>query len=607
MIALMSRRKNKNSPQKAALQKAVESSRAKTDVPHSASVAVALICALVLFQGGFYPGANCMLGLLAGIGYLVLHLLRKQTPALPPFSLALAAIALLYLMSALVHGPAACMLQEATKWFALAGLSLWCTFDNGQQKRQTLDSFAIAGTVLAGLGILMFVGVVPLEGAVNAGRLMFTFQYANAAGLLFAVVALLALASERRELRWVSVVPLVALVLTQSVGALIVCACGVAALAMRAWRQGVVQTKALAAGVGVALVACVAFAILAHDRVAQAGQTFVERIIQIADAVSLLPAHAVLGIGPEQWQHAFPYVQSARYYAADVHCSYVQLALDAGVLAAAVLVAALAWSLWRLAKTGDAVSCIALAMVALHMVFDFDARFSAIVLLAALLAACPRAEELPSHNKTVGESPDAQLAPNRAFAHVGPVACWVLAACALAASAWGLSLDMRMGAVQNAAALLDADRTVSLAKDDALLSNDPVVATRVAEALYATGDFASVITETDSVAERFRALRQNEAATSSQNWPPSAPLLYRAAALYHEGDQDASLELIAELLDAQPFSGDLYEAMRQFIVEEGAPQRFVDAYNTAVSRSNDLAATGRASWLVAQEMHDAIE
>lgn len=550
-----------------------------------------------------------MLGLLAGIGYLVLHLLRKQTPALPPFSLALAVIALLYLISAFVHGPAACMLEEATKWFALAGLSLWCTFDNGQQKRQTLDSFAIAGAVLAGLGILMFVGVLPVEGAVNAGRLMFTFQYANAAGLLFAIAALLALSSERRELRWASVVPLLALVLTQSVGALAVCALGVAMLAVRARLQASLQTRVLAVGAGVALAACVALAVVARDRIAQASQTFIERIIQMADAASLIPSHVVLGIGPEQWQHAFPYVQTARYYAADVHCSYLQLALDAGLLAALVFAAALAWSLWCLAKAGDAVSCIALAMAAVHMIFDFDVRFAALVLLVALLAALPRGGEAAAARRDgAADSLVTAQGPSglpRVLAPIAPVACWVLAGCAVVASLAGAALDMRVGAVNEAAARLDASSVVSLVQKDALLSADPAMAGLVAQALYATGDSAAVLAATDGAAEGLHAMRQ-DGAFQAQVWPSSVALLYRAAALYHEGDQDASAELFANLLDAQPYNTDLYDAVRQFIVDESLPQRFVDMFNAAVLRSNSLATSGRASWLAEQELLEGI-
>lgn len=225
--------------------------------------------------------------------------------------------------------------------------------------------------------------IVALED--DPGRLAFPLQYPNASGALFAAGALLACASEDRRLRSLAVAPFYALFLTQSGGALLACAlattvfifprlrprvegCETSALisvfgvllALIAdahltppagiavaifsmaviWRFGTPWSsffsghwRFVAMGGALALVVPVA-ALPLQDRIAEASQTLIERLIQMSDGLALLSANPLLGIGPNQWQFVCQEIQSAQYQANVIHCSYIGLALDGGVPAA---------------------------------------------------------------------------------------------------------------------------------------------------------------------------------------------------------------------------------------------------------------------------------
>ena len=468
--------------------------------------AVAVLCALVVFQGGYYAGAVCVIGMVGLLAYIVCMALRKAMLAFPLSTAFLLVIAALLLVSALAHGATVTMLLEAAAWFALAGVSLWCVFESERDKRRMLDMLVVAGAVLSFAGIAMFVGVLPVEGSANAGRLMFTFQYANAAGLFFAVIAVLGLCSTNHRLRFAAALPIVALMLTQSVGAIVVFVFALAVLGIRSVRRGEIGAKPVIATAAIAIAACVAVVVVMPGRIVQASQTFIERVIQMSDGLGLLASNAALGIGPDQWQFAYPAIQTAQYRAADVHCSYLQMALDAGIVAALVLVAMLVWGAIRLFRQGDFACGLGVVMVAAHALFDFDFQFGALVFLAALLMAgrIPVAEE--------GKS--SRMAHGAAFAGKAATAlCWIVAFCTLAASCAGVYLDTRAGAVQNASAQGDAKAVASLLDSSTLLGNDPDMQLYLSSALLESADYEGVIAATAApLAVRHRPVRSCPAA-----------------------------------------------------------------------------------------------
>lgn len=536
-------------------------------------VAVALVCALVLFQGGYYAGATCVIGFVGVTAYVVFAIVRKERRVCPWPVLALFAVALLYLISSFVHSATITMLQETATWFAAAGMSLWCVQSTSADKRAALDALAGAGIVLAVVGIAMFAGIVPVEGSVNAGRLMFTFQYANTAGLFFAVIAVLCLCSNNRWYRLAAIVPTVALLLTKSVGAIAVFIIAAIIVAVRWVRENHPKPAIVAGGALAVLAACVAAAVLFHDRVSQAAQTFIERGIQVLDAGSLLATAPFAGIGPDQWQFAYTSAQTAQYQAANVHCSYMQVALDAGIAAALVLLAMAVFGMWRLARSGEFAAALCMGMVAVHALVDFDFQFSAIVVLAALLVAGPLDD--------IG----ADAPPASRFAVRGnAVLCWVVAACALVASCGAVCLDLRAGALHAASARLDAEATAAIYEAGPFMQGDLAMETLVAGALYQTGDFQATVDFAEGLATQDEGLA-----------------LYDALAQIGLGNDAAACETLSDALHDHPYNVQFYEAVRDCIVDNDLGQSYASMFDEQAARANELSQEGHAAWLSNQE------
>ena len=68
---------------------------------------------------------------------------------------------------------------------------------------------------------LVYVGILPIEGGVTSGRLEFTFQYANATAIWFGVCTLLCLLGTDDRMRAFAALPVAAMLLTQSGGAVL--------------------------------------------------------------------------------------------------------------------------------------------------------------------------------------------------------------------------------------------------------------------------------------------------------------------------------------------------------------------------------------------------
>ena len=541
-------------------------------------VAVALVCALVLFQGGYYAGATCVIGFVGAIAYILFAIIRNERRVCPWPTLALLGTAALYLISSFAHGATLTMLQTTATWFAAAGMSLWCVQETAGDKRRALDVLSSVGVVLAAAGIAMFAGLIPIEGAVNAGRLMFTFQYANTAGLFFAVIAVLCLCGSQRWRRVAAIVPIAALLLTKSVGAIAVFAIAAVVIAVR-WVRENHPKPVLAVGGALAVVAvCAAVVVLFRDRFAQAAQTFIERGIQMLDAGSLLATNPLAGIGPGQWQFAYSAAQTAQYQAADVHCSYLQVALDAGAVAALVLLVMAAFGVWRLVRNGEFAAALGAGMIAVHALVDFDFQFSAIVVLTVLLIATPL-DAQDDEARGVGR-----------FALRGhPALCWVAAACALVASCGAVYLDLQAGALQNASVRHDAEKAVALYDSGVFMQGDVAMETFVASALYQSADFQGTADFVESLASEDEALA-----------------MYHALAQIGLGDDDAARETLSSALYQHPYNVDFYEAVRSCIVDNGLDARYAEAFNEQAGRATELSQAGHASWLSNQKAVEPI-
>lgn len=423
----------------------------------------AVVGALVLAQGGFYAGSVLVAGAVSAGAVAATLVMRRHSSgtsrvkktarvqlreehhvAWRPGYLVAAflLVSCLSFASSLVHGLGEEGLGNAGCWLSLAVFAYLCQGITGSQCAVALDGLGWFIALTGGVGALAAVGVLPPEGTMAAGRLCILFEYSNATGIWFGMGAMVLLASSDKRLNALVPVPLFALLLSESVGSLVVTALAlgvagaffshqkdywrlaclasgwlgatggfgaylaapgagiaavVGAVAALLWvRFGqkereekptlFVAARILAlAAVTVTVAAVAAIVAVEPARWTQAQGTFAERIIQMRDGLALLASDPLLGVGPGRWAELYPAVQTAEYTAAVNHCSYLQIALDAGFLAPVVLVTALGLSAFRCGKEGEPLWAVAVVMLLAHSVFDFDLSFFSLLFMAVLL------------------------------------------------------------------------------------------------------------------------------------------------------------------------------------------------------------------------------
>ncbi len=304
--------------------------------------------ALIVLQGGYYSGATCLVGLLASVaslGFCIFAFVKKRRVDTSIISVCFVLIGLLSLVSAGVNDADLSMVAQCFPWFAIASLGLLCVFDLDRARMQ--KGICVLGIVASAASILMLSNLIDFAGAINAGRLQFTFQYANAAGIC----------SKDRIVIRLAVLPMVSLMTTQSIGSYIVFAVAFVSLfIMRINRDDAFGTVQLVVS---ALLSCVAFGIcmicgieysllcsavvapldwvcidwlarnrsllpnrrivafvfaliavlviaaaiiLIPGRLLQASSTLLERIDQIRDACLLVSQSPLFGLGPDGWE-----------------------------------------------------------------------------------------------------------------------------------------------------------------------------------------------------------------------------------------------------------------------------------------------------------------
>lgn len=587
------------------------------------AIAVVLFLLLCLDSGGFFARGACAIGGAAALATLAISLIgirghkssRLRSGNMAP-CLLVCVVGTLLLISSLAHGATLTGLSEALRWLSVASFVLLATMASEADEHLAHKGIAWSIVLLAIAGDLIAV----LED--DPGRLAFPLQYPNASGALFAAGALLACTSEDRRLRSLAVAPFYALLLTQSGGALLACAlaaaafafprlrprvegCGasalvsvfgatlalvadaclappagiaVAALSIAVvWRFGTPWSsffsgrwRLAATGAALALVVPAA-ALLLQDRIAEASQTLIERLVQMSDGVALLGANPLLGIGPDQWQFAYQEIQSAQYQANVIHCSYIGLALDGGVTAAIAWIAALGLCLrlcWK-ARSGGAFA--AALLLALHEAIDFDTRFTALAVLPFLIA-CSTTTPPKANARSTGS------------ARVALAKC-ALSALLMAGCASGLTLSSRLASFE---AALEGDRPITSHDAQApLCESDLAVQDIYLQSLSRRGDYKSILEWSQA----------HEPGTDAQ-------LLISAESLFRLDNNEKAAQILLDGMEKRPFSRSLYQQAQGLSAVYGITPAEQEAMNDLVARMNDAISTGNAALLDNQKPLD---
>ena len=548
--------------------------------------------------------ATCAAGVVVSLvaGIAALRKARRRQP-IPIAPLLLAGLALSYFASTLTHGATLTTLAETGAWAATAGMAFLAVIQNAQQRAKTLRLIAWFGVVTSVAGVLVCDRLLPVYGGMVEDRLQLTFQYANAAAIWYGACLFLCLLSPDAWLRAFACLPALALLLTQSGGALLVFvvvavvlgigwaragewgklllslahgafAAALFALALvlgkvmqhatalvllpaafgcrafHAHEQDIQSRPDTARICRVLVAALVIFVLVAcavlHDRVGDAFATLVERFYHMRDGVALWLTSPLLGIGPNCWQFRYQDIQSAQYYTTVVHSSYVQALVDAGLLGLGLLVAACAAGTTALLG---------------HSLIDFDLQFGSIALLVAFLL-CGPAGEAPVSQKPAWPN---GLAKGLAAGLASLLVCVPL--CAV-----GFLCDASSTALTAANTTGDHEAFERMYLGSTLTQADPAATSEYLAVLYAEGRYSEVVTEYARLAT-----------------PSDGDAIYDILSNYALRDSLTAGEVLVQKMERQPYNREFFRSARTIIDTYGLNSSLVARYNAAVDRANALA------------------
>lgn len=525
--------------------------------------------------------ATCACGVVAsivgGICWCRKPLRGRGVPVVP---VVLVGLATTYLISAAVNGLSLTTLAETGAWAGCAGLAFVAAAQDRPTHERWLRNLGWVGIATSVIAMLVYAHIIAIPGGITAGRLEFTFQYANATGAWFGSIAFLCLLAPDERLHSFAALPVAAMLLTESAGILIVFAAvalvvGIPLAQKSAWggvrpplTQGVLAialyacvrvlaTPIAALPVAVVLgvcyrlsqgwspslarfsdkqvslallliivVATIVAMLLMPERMSTAVASLVERGYHLRDGFALWFTSPLLGVGPDNWQYLYPYIQSAPYATTVVHSSFAQTFVDAGLLGGVCLVAACALGIRAIAKNAEATGdwqqpkLWMTAFLMAHALIDFDLQFGALAFLLVYLLAYPGGKELRIAQKPTG----------------------------LAAGVASLALCLPLAAMGLLCAFTQT--TLSASNDNGNY--------QMTRQLFAQSPFASIDVGAQSayVAACYELKDYDEVVRAYQMLaaPSDQSATYAALAYYQKHDAAHATEVIIEHLEAQPYN-----------------------------------------------------
>ena len=345
-------------------------------------------------------------------------------------------------------------------------------------------------------------------------------------------------------------------------------------------RAAIALACCVVAGVIAVLVLC---ATLFSSRLQEATGTFMERVVQMHDALVLWGQNLLLGIGPDRWQFELYYVQSATYSVARVHNGYLQLALDAGLVGFLALLAGLAVLLVLAVRRAHAARgdealwegrfavLVAAGTLLLHAVIDFDFSFGAVLVLLALLLSSP----FGGAGEDVGvEDAGAPVGRGQAVAPTRTGAIALLVACVLVLLLVELSLwaTLTRTSIVRSAQEGDVAAAAEVTRASAFALLDQELVAEVAQAYADAGAWQEAV---DLVAASGGVRGAQQACTV-------------AVCQYALGDAQAAEEVLIAELEAEPRNRKLFKQVKALFEEQGLSDANATAYHAAVAAANEL-------------------
>ena len=340
---------------------------------------------------------------------------------------------------------------------------------------------------------------------------------------------------------------------------------------------------ALTAAFVIAAAALVALGLAVFgSRVATDVANITERFEMMKDAAALWMQSPLLGIGPDQFQYHYHYVQTTPYFSERVHCFYLQLACDAGLVGLAAFLCGIGSLLVRLAgrlrrcaaSRYDAefdrqLSLLLCASVLLvHAAIDWDFSFGLIESLLMLAVTSPgvtwESAEKPQ-KKSDAAATDAPARP--AIPRSATLATALTAACLLTAvscvTVWAATMhDSLTERVESGGVY----GFMSDYRKSTLVTNDRALAT-------------TVISECVSNNAPEQAIEWAELCGGAHGNVQVVDIAYCYQAI---GDADTAERLLIDELWAEPCVAILFEDAEEFFEACGISSENATEYHEAV-------------------------
>lgn len=415
-------------------------------------ILMVLLVICVIIQGGFYPELYLLIGLM----FSILLFFKKELFISFSNLFLFLIIFSSYFISALLHHFS---LAEYSPVFQVLCYLVYFLLISGmkEEDRQFLYiGIIVSGIIVAYLGIFSYIDIFNLPGMVSKNRLQGVLQYANVAAVLLSM-AVITGKQYAKKLQWAKPAMVIALQLTMSFGGILCFWIGILIYAMFQPKGKKlvavtieileftiygVFTAAIYVSVNVleinilsvflSIIACgMGFLIVRFDfkipfnkitgisaalaalaeivgilmlRGGEALGTFQERITHSVDGLRAVFYNPLLGIGPGRWAIEKADWQSEHYRAVMIHNSYVQIAVDAGILALICLLFIIIF--WIKKARKPAWSIAAVGCLLAHGLIDISFYFTGISLIGITLVSAGTIEAkegkgLTLHKKSI--------------------------------------------------------------------------------------------------------------------------------------------------------------------------------------------------------------
>lgn len=341
-------------------------SKLKNDNAISLYAISALFAYMVLNQGGYFAGAVISAGL------IVILLLFRAKIQFRATEFVFFGFSLWFLFCSLRLGFDVRYMAKGL--IPLLCLMFWILLPKDKQRAEELCEKVIKISFYITI-FAIFVCAYRSFKSMRLRRLTFPFQYANASGIFFGVMFILARYSGLEWAKKRQYVFFLGLLCTQSVGAI-----GMTVLAEIVLSKNKKMTLAMILFLAVG-------AVFLRARVYQSMGTFIERFLQMYDGLLCMRDNFFVGIGSGRWELVKNLYQTGFYDAKEIHSSIVEIATASGIIGFGLFVLSIAFAFKNI-NFENKVYPVVIIMILGHSIFDFTFSFALFGFLIMIILSC---------------------------------------------------------------------------------------------------------------------------------------------------------------------------------------------------------------------------